>query len=159
MIIGPVPVGIICMQLAKLYTPPSLVIVGLISDKNRLNVAKSLGRDVVVYKNHKSAVEEIKDKLHGEANLILDCAGARSATNLSFSVAKPNGEVTKIGRDAASYNYSLGTIIRKALHIQGSFSHTWETWERVFMLFSQNKISVDSIVKQYSLQDWEECFF
>ena len=66
-------------------------------------------------------------------------------------------ELTQTGKDP--YGESLDPIVAKAVTLQGSFSHTWRTWENSITLLASGQIPASRIVThQMSIDDWEEAF-
>jgi alcohol dehydrogenase/L-iditol 2-dehydrogenase len=75
-----------------------------------------------------------------------------------MDLVRPNGRITKIGWDAHSFGYSLDPLVAKAVTLQGSFSHTWASWERVIKLVSLKKIDTRSMFQSFPLNDWRSAF-
>jgi alcohol dehydrogenase/L-iditol 2-dehydrogenase len=56
-------------------------------------------------------------------------------------------------------DFSLDPIVGKAVTLQGSFSHTYPTWERVLGLLSTGQVNLKPVIGGvYPLQDWHEAF-
>jgi alcohol dehydrogenase/L-iditol 2-dehydrogenase len=54
--------------------------------------------------------------------------------------------------------FSLDRLVIKAATLQGSFSHTYGTWERALTLIGTGQIDVSPLVNLYSLASWETGF-
>jgi L-iditol 2-dehydrogenase len=49
--------------------------------------------------------------------------------------------------------------VRKAVTLQGSFSHNYTTWERVLELLASKQLDPRPLLsKVTTLQDWKTCF-
>ncbi len=61
-----------------------------------------------------------------------------------MELVRPNGTITKIGWGPQPLDFSLDPLVGKAVTLQGSFSHTYATWERVLKLMATGLINLDS---------------
>mgnify|MGYP002382132013 FL=1 len=72
---------------------------------------------------------------------------------------RPNGRITKIGWGPQPLDFSLDPLVGKAVTLQGSFSHTYPTWERVLGLLSTGQVNLGPVIGGvYELDGWEEGF-
>jgi alcohol dehydrogenase/L-iditol 2-dehydrogenase len=56
-------------------------------------------------------------------------------------------------------DYSLDPLVGKAVTLQGSFSHTYPTWERVLTLLSTGQVNLKPVIGGvYGLEEWHEAF-
>ena len=93
------------------------------------------------------------------ADLVVDCTGVSRALQQSMELVRPNGRITKIGWGPQPLNFSLDPIVAKAVTLQGTFSHTYPTWERVLGLLSTGQINLDPVIGGvYPIADWAEGF-
>jgi L-iditol 2-dehydrogenase len=69
---------------------------------------------------------------------------------------RPAGHITKVGWGREPLQFSLDPLIAKAATLQGSFSHTWTTWERVLGLLGTRTLDVRPLVVSYPLLQWHE---
>ena len=75
-----------------------------------------------------------------------------------MEMTRPAGQITKVGWGKDPVGFSLDPIVQKAIKLQGSFSHTYETWERVIGLMAGGRLNLDPMRRVYSLDNWEEAF-
>ena len=76
-----------------------------------------------------------------------------------MEIVKPGGQITKIAWGAKPLGISLDPIIQKAVTLQGSFSHTWSTWEAVLQLISAGTLRMEPMISHsFDLDDWLEAF-
>jgi alcohol dehydrogenase/L-iditol 2-dehydrogenase len=90
---------------------------------------------------------------------VVDCTGASRALKQSLELVRPNGRITKIGWGPQPLDFNLDPLVQKAVTLQGSFSHTYPTWERVLTLLSTGQVNLGPVIGGvYALDEWEEAF-
>ena len=68
---------------------------------------------------------------------------------------RPLGTVVKIGWGPQPLAFSLDPLA-KAATLQGSFSYTYATWERVLQLMATGQLNLDPMIGGiYGLDEWE----
>ena len=157
---GPGPIGIMALQVARLRGAGTLVVLGTDVDADRLAVAAELGADYTLNIQREDPVALIRSLGDGfGADLVVDCSGVSRALKQSLELVRPNGAITKIGWGPQPLDYNLDPLVGKAVTLQGSFSHTYPTWERVLRLLSTGQINLRPVIGGiYPLSDWEEAF-
>ena len=156
-VLGPGPVGLLCTALLAATRPSALIVVGITRDAARLALAAGYGatRTVVVDE------EDVRDVVRGYgdglgADLVIDAAGVSPTLRTALELVRPAGHITKVGWGREPLQFSLDPLIAKAATLQGSFSHTWATWERVLRLLESRTLDVRPLVRQYRLTEWRE---
>jgi L-iditol 2-dehydrogenase len=157
---GPGPIGIMALQMVRLRGAGTIVVLGTDVDKQRLEVAAELGADYTLNIQHEDAGALIRSLGDGfGADLVVDCTGVSRALQQSMELVRPNGRITKIGWGPQPFNASLDPLVGKAVTLQGSFSHTYPTWERVLGLLSTGQVNLGPVIGGvYPLADWEAAF-
>lgn len=159
-VVGPGPVGLFCLQVARLAGAGTVVVTGTRRDRARLELAKHLGADLTVDVGEQDPIEVVRGLGDGMgAHLVVDCAGVPPAIQQSLALVRQNGQVTKVGWSLQPVNLTLDEIVAKAITYQGAFSHTWTTWETVLELLRQAKIQTKPLVSEvWPITRWEEAF-
>jgi len=158
-VIGPGPIGLMTLQMVRQASPANIVMIGLSKDKARLKLAESMGADRIVCADKEDpipVVKELGDRMG--ADLVIDAVGLRATIRQSLSMVRPNGQITKIGWDANPYSETLDPLVAKAVTFQGSFSHTWTSWERVLSLMALKRIDTKSMISTFPVEEWEQAF-
>lgn len=157
---GPGPIGIMALQVARIRGAGTLVVLGTGADARRLDVASELGADYVLNIEEEDPQELVRSLGDGAgADLIVDCTGVSAALRQGMDLVRPNGQITKIGWGPQPLNFSLDPLVQKAIRLQGSFSHTFATWERVLRLLDTGQINLNPVVGGvYPLGEWHEAF-
>jgi alcohol dehydrogenase/L-iditol 2-dehydrogenase len=157
---GPGPIGIMALIVAKLRGASTIIMLGTDADEHRLEVASALGATYTVNIQREDPLKLVQSLGDGfGANLVVDCSGVSRALKQSMELVRPNGTITKIGWGPQPLDFSLDPIVGKAVTLQGSFSHTYATWERVLGLLSSGQIDLTPVIGGlYGLSDWHEAF-
>jgi len=158
-ITGPGAIGLLAMQLSKL-AGGFVIVLGLLTDKERLSLAKKLGADVVVNIQEADPDKIIKklSKDYG-ADVVLECSGAPAAAELGLKLVRKRGQYTQMGLFGKPININFEQIAYKELRVTGFLSHNWVTWERALKLLKQNKIQIKPLVSdKLSIIDWKKGF-
>ncbi len=159
-ILGPGPIGLFALQVARLCGAGKTIITGTGADGVRLKIAERLGADYVVDAERTDAVAEIERITKGRgAPLVVDAAGNSETLRQSLAVVRRNGQITKIGWGPRPVGFSLDTLLLKAAALQGSFSHTWRTWENVLRLIASGQIQMEPMIThQMPIAEWHQAF-
>ncbi len=158
-VIGPGPIGLMCTAMLRLCGPARLTMIGLRSDARRLELAERIGADEVIIADEEDAVARVRAAGDGfGADLVVDAVGISATLNQSLDLVRPNGQITKIGWGPEAVGFSLDRLVAKAATLQGSFSHTYTTWERVLTLMATGQLDVSPLITLYSLKEWQDGF-
>jgi L-iditol 2-dehydrogenase len=159
-ILGPGPIGLLCLEVAQLAGAGRTVVSGVARDAARLELARDLGADQVVDAERTDPVALVRDLSNGTgADVVIDAAGPSHTLRQSLDMVRRNGQITKIGWGPDPVNFSLDPIIEKCITLQGSFSHTWPTWERCLQLMALGKLRTRPLIShQLPLTQWREAF-
>ncbi len=158
-VIGPGPIGLMALQMAKLNNPAELWMVGTRKDPARMDAARQLGATRILVVEDEDPVDSARSYGDGFGpHLVVDCVGISPTLKQSIEMVRPAGQVTKVGWGKEEVGFSLDPLVAKAARLQGSFSHNWATWERVLRLLATGKISVDPIRRVFPLDRWQEAF-
>ena len=159
-IIGPGPVGLLALQVARLSRPPILVLVG--TRDERLARGKSFGATHTVNIRREGAQQELAQILDGGgADVAMECAGTRSALELALGLVGWRGRVALEGvHDTdAMVPVSPHAIMANSLSLIGICG--WETvdFARALELISCGLVDVRSLVTHtFPLDEWEVAF-
>jgi L-iditol 2-dehydrogenase len=159
-VIGPGPIGLLCMKMAQLCGASEIIAIGAEGDDNRLELSKSFGATITINGSKEEALPRIMSLGDGYgADLIVDTAGPAETLKLSMIAVRPNGQITKIGWGPEPVNFSLDPLIAKSVTLKGHFSHTWDVWEKCLMLMSKGQVDLERLIThELPIDRWEEAF-
>ncbi len=160
LVIGPGPIGLLCAEMARIAGAGTLIVAGTKQDASRLDVARALGATQTVDIQSTNIVDYMRGIGDGlGADLVIDAAGASAAMQAALEIVRPGGQITKVGWGPQPLNFSLDPLVQKAVRLQGSFSHTFENWEKVVAMLSAGQINLGPVISQVAaLDQWKECF-
>ena len=158
-VIGPGPIGLLCARMAALAGADPLIVVGLPADAARLETATRLGATRVV----NAAGRERRGGRAGfsplGADLVCEASGASRPLDLALALARPDGQVTKVGWSPDLVAVNINPLVQKNVRLQGSFSHNFPTWERVIHLLDRRADAAGRDRRtDAALDGWREAF-
>ena len=160
MVIGPGPIGLFAVQVARICGGAPIVLVGTPADAARLAVGKDLGATHTFVAGDEDVAAAVNDLTAGlGVPLIIDAAGRSKAVELALATVRRNGQITKIGWGPQPLALSLDPLLSKAASIQGTFSHTYRTWEAVISLMSTGAIDMSRMIShRFPIDDWKRAY-
>ncbi|HZG66308.1 MAG TPA: zinc-binding dehydrogenase [Herpetosiphonaceae bacterium] len=155
-VLGPGPIGLLCMLVARLQGASTAVVGGLASDAPRLTLARELGATHTL----DLQAEDPAAFVHGlgdgyGVDMVVDASGASATFVTAMELVRPMGQIVKVGWGPAPLGVSLDPIVRKAVRVNGSFSHTYPTWERAIALLASGQLNAAPLAGLHApLGDW-----
>ncbi len=153
-IIGPGPIGLICIELCKLFSPSEICLFG--TRDERLEVGKIMGAKQVV-NLRKEKPEDYNDAF----DYVIECAGLPSAVEMSISIGKRGSKLVLLGVIGGGLQVSLVTddIVFKDMTIFGSVAYTKSAYSKALELLSLKMVNVEPILThKFSMEECEEAF-
>ncbi len=158
-VIGPGPIGLLCTRFAKLSGADPLIVAGLHADRPRLEAAMRLGATHVVDVEMERLEEVVYALAPIGADVVCDAAGASDVLAGALRLARPDGQVTKVGWSPETVAIDVNPLVQRNVRLQGTFSHNYAVWERVIHLLDRGATMPEVIVGlQAPLERWEEAF-
>jgi alcohol dehydrogenase/L-iditol 2-dehydrogenase len=160
LVLGPGPIGMLCLLVARLHGATEVIAAGLTSDRARLDLARSLGATRTVDLQQENLSEVIAGIGDGYGvDLVVDAAGVAPSFKSAMASVRPLGQITKVGWGPGPLDASLDPIVQKAVTVNGSFSHNYSTWERVISLLASGQVDTGPLVgMQGGLDRWKDGF-
>ncbi len=160
LVLGPGPIGLLCLALAKLSGSAWLGILGLEQDAGRLAIARSMGADRAINSSKENALEVVRTVGDGlGVDVVIDATGVSAALQTALEAVRPAGQITKVGWGHAALGFSLDPLVRKAVRLQGSFSHNHAIWEKVIVLLASGRLDPSPLIGRVEkLSNWQICF-
>ena len=159
-VIGPGPIGLLCVQIAKLMGAADIIVIGTEGDNMRLELAKEFGATMVINSAKDDPVAIIMNmRDQYGADVVVDAAGVSSTLKLSMDIVRSCGQINKIGWGPKPLGFSLDPLISKAVTVNFTFSHNWDVWEACLTLMDKKAEYLQKLIThELTLDKWEEGF-
>lgn len=159
---GPGPIGLMCVQIAKLAGAARIILVG-----------QKIGREVRAEIGHQYGAthwiendggEDIKAQIAGIAgeggvDAVIDAVGHPSVLPEAFEIVRPEGAVVRAGMSDRPIPVSINLMTIKAIRVYGHMGYDTECWKNCIRLAEAGLLDLNTIVThQMALEDWEEGF-
>ena len=159
-IIGPGPIGLLAIQVARLSHPSSIVLVG--TRQARLKQGIKMGATHTINIREEMAQDQLRELLENKgADVVLECAGTPSALQLALDIAGRNCRIAIEGSMDIEDSIPIypRRILVNAMHLIGICGWRTEDFTRALSLMTDGKVEVKQIITQtYCLDKWEQAF-
>jgi alcohol dehydrogenase/L-iditol 2-dehydrogenase len=158
-VLGPGPIGLLCARMAALCGADPLIVAGLSVDAPRLDAARKLGATRTVDVQAEDLAAVVREHSSLGADLVCDASGASRPLEIALRLARPDGQVTKVGWSPDTIPLDVNPLVQRNLRLQGSFSHNYPVWERVIHLLDRGVTLPETIVGlRAPLERWRDAF-
>lgn len=160
-IYGPGPIGLFCVQWAKVLGMRNIIIVGTKNDIGlRLDMAKKFGATHVLISGQDNIPEEV-EKISGRGGIgtVIDCAGPAVITEEALKFVRKSGEILRVGvhHGTAHEAGEFGGLVLREIRIQGHYGYDYTSWHNAIRLIEAGKFDVKSeITCELPLEQWRE---
>ena len=160
-IIGPGPIGLLALQVARLANPSVLVLVG--TRDERLALGEPLGATHTVNVRHKGALEGLKDILGGKgADVAIQCAGTGSALELAIDIIGWRGRIAVEGANDPEEMVSIsphGLLLARSAILRGICGWVTSDFQLALELMSSGLVDVKPVITHtFPLDEWGTAF-
>jgi L-iditol 2-dehydrogenase len=161
-ILGPGPIGLLAVQVAKNAGASCVLMTGTSKDVNpRLKIAGELGVDYILNVDKEDPVSKVRQLTNDTgADVVVEASGSPLAINQAFQMVRRGGRISALGmtkKGKVEISWNVG--IMKGIQITLPFSSGYTSWEKALGLIASKKINVASLITQrFPLKDWSEAF-
>jgi alcohol dehydrogenase len=145
-ILGPGPRGLACAIAAKVGGAAEIAMTGLSTDRNRLELAKSMGVDHILEVSEGSAVTQVLEAMSRPPDMVVDCTPmALAPVADAVRMAAPDGTVVLAGvkgpgRDAA---LPIELAMSKRLTMRGVWSRSVQSMQSAIKILESGEWPFD----------------
>jgi L-iditol 2-dehydrogenase len=158
-VIGPGPMGLLCLQLAKANGAITFMI-GLQQDKRRMELAESLGADELLWVEREDVVEKV-NRLTGKRkiDIVFECSGSAKAIALGIKIVRRNGKYTQIGLSGGEVALPFDQIAYKQISVRGVYAHNWTAWEKALQYLETAQVDTKCLVSHiFPITGWKKAY-
>lgn len=145
LVMGAGPIGLVTMLAAKALGATSVVSTDI--NESRLNVATSLGADLVVDANHDDLAQVILDSF-GPVDLSIDCTGAESAVSAAILATQAGGRVVLVGLGQDRMSLPIVDAATREVDLVGIFRYV-NTYPTALNLLISGKLDVSTLATHH----------
>ncbi|WP_438733292.1 zinc-binding dehydrogenase [Enterococcus sp. AZ128] len=160
-VIGAGPIGLFCVQIAKIMGASNIIVVGLERDKDvRFDIALKVGATHVVNGSKEEVVTRCQE-ICGKDNLglVMECSGSGSGLQQAIEMVRSNGEIVRMGNGYKPLDFQINAITSWAISIIGHMAYDSTTWRNAIRLLEFKKLDIDSMIThRLGLSEWEKGF-
>ncbi len=156
---GPGAIGLLAMQVAK-AEGATVVISGVADDRQRLELATSLGADYVVEIGSQDPKDLILQLTDGYgADVAVECAGVEASAKTCLDVLRGRGRYHQLGLYGKQININLDLFVFKEIKISTSYATTFSSFKRALTLMAMGKVQTKPLISaKFPLEQWEKAF-
>jgi L-iditol 2-dehydrogenase len=155
-VIGPGPIGLCAMRIAKACGAAKVIMGGRGS---RLQASKKLGADYIVDFTKENVIDEVRRLTGGIGpDEVFECSGAKGTFNEAVRMVKRGGRVVLLGvaTDDVIEELPFKYVTHNEIAIFGSRANP-NVSDKVLALFSTGQVMVkDMITHRFALEDFAE---
>lgn len=159
-IVGPGPMGLAAVVIAKECGAEPIMVMGLERDAPRLDMALRFGADLVVKVDREEAEEAVRRATRGAmADLIMDVSGHPAGAALALSLAGVGATLVLPGLYGAGTPVPLllDKVVVKELKVVGAYSQDFESVEAAIKVIRRNKYPLEDMISHcFALGDAEK---
>jgi len=156
-IVGAGPIGLATVMTARLYTPGVIVVIDPAA--SRLDLAKSLGADVVVNPEADDPVTRVREITDGVgADAAIEAVGVSETFELCARLVRPGGRLANVGVHGRPATLHLEELWGRNITVRTGLVDTNST-TRLLELLRQHKLSVlPLITHRFALWEAERAY-
>jgi threonine dehydrogenase-like Zn-dependent dehydrogenase len=144
-IMGPGPIGLLGVMLAKANGASVIIASGLKEDKDRLEYEKKFGA-ITVNVGEENLRDKVLDLTEGRGvDIVMDVSGGKGSLMEAANIAKRGGQIGLVGL-GPEFVFEPNILVDKELTVQGSFRRQPSTWYRAIKLVASKVVDIKSII-------------
>jgi 2-desacetyl-2-hydroxyethyl bacteriochlorophyllide A dehydrogenase len=160
-VMGPGPIGLLALQVARLAYPSVLVLVG--TRDERLAFGKGFGATHTINVLESGAKDALKQVLKGKgADVVMECAGACSALELAMEIVGWRGRIAVEGAFDTQETVPISPynlLMNRSAQLLGICGWVTPDFVRALDLIASGLVDVKSLVTHvFPLEQWEVAF-
>jgi threonine dehydrogenase-like Zn-dependent dehydrogenase len=159
-VIGVGVIGLSCLLPALCYGANKMktIAVGLLSDTERLSVAKHLGASHTLVSGEGDVVSNVIDITNGGADIVFEAVGSPVVIKQAIDMLRPGGKLVSLGMFNKTTEIDMTVFNRKDLTLIGIHEGP-VSWERTLSMVEANKRLLGAMIThRFSLEDYEWAF-
>jgi L-iditol 2-dehydrogenase len=152
-VIGAGAIGIIAAQVAR-AAGGRVTLVGTKSDARRMAVAAQMGIECRSVDDEAERAAMEQEAAARSFNLVVECAGARSATEWGMSLVRPGGRYVQMGLSGEA-SVSMTSLVLREISVRTGMASSPASWWRAMRLLEAGLVDLAPLVTDVlPLREW-----
>jgi L-iditol 2-dehydrogenase len=144
-VIGPGPLGLIAVQVAKALGAGRVYLVG--TRESRLRVGKEIGVNRVVNSNEENPLEVVMKETHGAgADLVIETSGGLEAPQMAIEMVRRMGKILLMGLPHEAVRIEFENFIQENKSIYTVRGEGWANCGRGISLLASGRVNLKPLV-------------
>ena len=144
-IIGPGPIGLFGVMLAKASGAGTVIAIGLKKDRERLATAENFGA-VPIIAEEENSEDKVLALTDGKGvDIVMDVSGGIDSLTVAAKMVKRGGQIALVGLSPENV-FNPIVVVEKELSIHGSFRRLPSTWYRAINLVANGVIDPRALI-------------
>jgi L-iditol 2-dehydrogenase len=144
-VIGPGPIGLACVQLAKQLGASTVFLLG--TRDSRLKIGTEIGADEVINVKENQPQERIMDVTGGVGiDLVVECSGNESGAETALSIVKKSGRICFLGMYKNQVSFDLTKIVQYNLQLAGGRAEGMYSLDRAIRMMASEKLYLNPLI-------------
>ncbi len=145
-VLGPGPIGLLTLQLLNAAGASLIVMAGTTADRRRLEIARSLGADVIIEVDGEDPVQKAMKLTGAGFDFVFEASGNPKSVPQALDMVKPGGKVILIGIHSGLARFNPTELVRGKKSIIGAYGYEPETWHRALALLSSRRVKAEEMI-------------
>ncbi|MDO6585213.1 zinc-binding dehydrogenase [Salipiger sp. 1_MG-2023] len=116
-VIGPGPIGLLAVAVAKSLGASPVILIGTRDSRNE--IGRKLGADYIINPKNEDAVARVKELTGKGADYVVDCAGNETTVNQSVHMTNRGGRICLAAFPKSAVNFDLGALAVNNIYLYG----------------------------------------
>ena len=154
------PIGIYAQMVAKLSGAE--YVIGVDVTKERLDLARKMGTDIVLNSKEVTVVEEVNKITKGfGTDIVVELTGNKAVLNDATKTLRRGGDIVLVGLFSGPVEWDLvNNVIYKEANVYGVTGRImWDTWWTAQSMLLSGKMDVRPVIThRFDLKDYDRAF-
>lgn len=146
-IIGPGPIGLLAVQVARQLGASSISLVG--TRESRLKLGETFGADLVLNAREDDVVARIRETHPHGVDIVLECSGAPTAVDQALKLARRAGRVVLVGFFEEPVTANLNDAVMNGITIHTVRGEGSGSVARAVSLAGQGRLDTEALVTHH----------
>ncbi len=156
-VIGPGPVGLMCVQVAKALGAARVILVG--TRDQRLELGARLGADEMINSREVDAVEKVRALTGGGADLVIETSGHPDTPGQTLLMTRRGGTALFLAFYETAVSFDLGLANREEINLVTARGEGRKAVGRALSLIASGAVQGEELVThRYGLDDIQRGF-